>query len=56
MGGEKRVLRVNVKAFVAGNRVLVDLWMHHRRHKEKWDGDPACEIWMSVTKDRMSLR
>ena len=56
MGGEKRVLRVNVKAFVAENRVLVDLWMHHRRHKEKRDGDPTFEIWKLVKKDRRNLR
>jgi hypothetical protein len=56
MGGEKRVLRVNVKACVAENPVPVDLWMHHRRHKEKWDEDPTCEIWMLVTKDRRNLR
>ena len=56
MGGEEGVLRVNVKAFVAENRVPVDLWMHHRRHKEKRDGDPTFEIWKLVKKDRMNLR
>ena len=56
LGGEKRVPRVNAKACVAENRVPVDLWMHHRRHKEKRDGDPTCEIWMSVKRDQRNLR
>jgi len=56
MGGEKHVLRVNAGACVAGSRVPADLWKRHRRRREKRDGDPTCEIWMSVKKDLMNLR
>ena len=56
LGGEKHVLKVNARACVAENHVPVDLWMHHRRHKEKKDGDPTCEIWISVKKDLRSLK
>jgi hypothetical protein len=57
LGGEKRVLRrASARACVAENHVPADLWMRHRRHKEKRDGDPTCEIWMWVRKDLRNLR
>lgn len=56
LGGEKHVLtRVNARACAAGNRAPVDLWLHRRRHKEKRDGDPTCEIWMWARKDPRNL-
>jgi hypothetical protein len=56
LDGEKRVLKVNARACVAENHVPVDLWMHRRRHMEKRDGDPTCEIWMWVRKDPRNSR
>ena len=56
LGGERHDLKVNARACAAENHVPADLWKHHRRHKEKRDGDPTCEIWKSVKKDRRNLR
>ena len=55
LGGEKHVLRENARACVAENHVPADLWMHHRRHKEKRDGDPTCEILKWEKKDLRNL-
>ena len=55
LGGEKHALKRENAGACVETHVPVDLWLHHQRHREKRDGDPACEIWMWVTKDPRNL-